>query len=270
MIKRNLTYTGAQGRKSLYDIFLPEKWNKQFVIFIHGYKGFKDWGCWNEMAKEFYDNGYGFCKFNTSHNGGTLNNPIDFPDLDAFAKNTYSFELEDTIHVIDLVKDEFNPNQMHIIGHSRGGGIACLVAAQNESIDTLCTLASVDDFANRFPKGNDLEEWRKKGFYSVKNGRTKQEMPHNYSFYTDFVKNREALDILGKLSKMKKASLHIHGEDDKAVDVQCSQKLSAVTNGKLCIIENTGHTFNTRHPWDESELPVNFQKVINNILSFYK
>ena len=69
---------------------------------------------------------------------------------------------------------------------------------------------------------------------------------------------------------MKKPSLHIHGDDDKAVYVKCSQNLSAVTKGELCIIENTGHTFNTRHPWDELELPVNFQKVINNILSFYK
>ena len=54
------------------------------IIFCHGYKGFKDWGAWNLMAEAFAKIGFCFIKFNFSHNGGTIEQPIDFPDLEAF------------------------------------------------------------------------------------------------------------------------------------------------------------------------------------------
>ena len=71
------------------------------VIFCHGYKGFKDWGAWNVVAGTFQKKGIHFCKFNFSLNGGTLDNPIDFPDLQSFAKNTYTQEVNDLDRVID-------------------------------------------------------------------------------------------------------------------------------------------------------------------------
>ena len=62
------------------------------VIFCHGYKGFKDWGCWNLMADYLANHHICVVKFNFSCNGGTLSNPIDFPDLKAFGENNYSTE----------------------------------------------------------------------------------------------------------------------------------------------------------------------------------
>jgi predicted dienelactone hydrolase len=65
------------------------------VIFCHGYKGYKDWGAWNLVADEFVKKGFSFVKFNFSLNGGTIENPIDFPDLSAFSQNTHSQEVKD-------------------------------------------------------------------------------------------------------------------------------------------------------------------------------
>ena len=42
-----------------------------------------------------------FVKINFSHNGGTVSQPIDFPDLEAFGQNNFSLELDDLGLVID-------------------------------------------------------------------------------------------------------------------------------------------------------------------------
>ena len=54
------------------------------------------------MAKEFAKDGFCFIKFNFSHNGGTVEQPIDFPDLEAFGNNNYTKELDDLESVIRL------------------------------------------------------------------------------------------------------------------------------------------------------------------------
>ena len=67
--------------------------------------GFKDWGAWNLFAKSFTNLGFGFCKFNLTHNGGNSSNGIDFPDLDAFANNTYSKEKNDVKYLLDEIQN---------------------------------------------------------------------------------------------------------------------------------------------------------------------
>ena len=76
------------------------------IIFCHGYKGFKDWGAWSLMAEQFAIEGFHFIKFNFSHNGGTMDTPIDFPDLEAFGQNNYSKELEDLKALIDKIEGD--------------------------------------------------------------------------------------------------------------------------------------------------------------------
>ncbi|WP_317192062.1 hypothetical protein [Snuella sedimenti] len=55
------------------------------------------------MAKTFANAGFLFIKFNFSHNGGTIEQPIDSPDLEAFALNNYTKELNDLDTVISWV-----------------------------------------------------------------------------------------------------------------------------------------------------------------------
>ena len=119
----NKIYTGASNKQSLYDISIPAQWNNKIIIFIHGYMGYKDWGCWNLVSDFFSSENYAFLKYNVSHNGGTLSNPIDFSDLESFAENNYIKEIQDFEAIVKIVNSEFNSNpEIYIIGHSRGGG----------------------------------------------------------------------------------------------------------------------------------------------------
>ena len=88
MIKKNNVIHRNLNKPIVWDWFCKTTCTpKPLVIFSHGYKGFKDWGCWNLVAEAFKNSGFAFVKFNFSHNGGTIKQPLDFPDLDAFDEN---------------------------------------------------------------------------------------------------------------------------------------------------------------------------------------
>ena len=43
--KKNLWFVGANSRKSVLDLYIPKNGeNNPLLIFLHGFKGFKDWG----------------------------------------------------------------------------------------------------------------------------------------------------------------------------------------------------------------------------------
>ncbi|MEN8139113.1 MAG: prolyl oligopeptidase family serine peptidase [Bacteroidota bacterium] len=274
---RNIVLERDDNLPVLIDVFSDEGTdNKSVVIFSHGYKGYKDWGAWNQVAKEFAKAGFIFVKFNFSHNGGTIENPIDFPDLEAFGKNTYSKELNDLGFVIDeIVSNDLisslyaDLNRIYIIGHSRGGGISLLKAAQDKRVKKLCTWASVSDFESRFPRGEDMKKWKEKGIMYVLNGRTKQEMPHYFQFYEDFVKNEKTLNISGNLQSINIPTLIIHGKDDKSVNFSEAEFLHEnIRNSELIPIENTEHTFDVVHPWNEVKLPKAMAAVVKLTIDF--
>jgi len=245
------------------------------IIFCHGYKGYKDWGAWHLVAEQFSKVGFAFLKFNFSHNGGTFENPIDFPDLEAFSEDNFTKQLDDLQQVITFILGnktplpEIDPKKLYLIGHSRGGGITTIKAAENPHIKKLVTWASVSDYKSRLPQGEKLDAWKRDGVYYVKNGRTKQEMPHKIQFYEDFEKNSERLDILTQAKRIAQPTLILHGEKDETVSTADAHRLhEAIKNSKLKFIENAGHTFNTAHPWRARKVSREMDEVIAHTKSF--
>lgn len=256
---RNEIYVGAEGRKSLIDLQVPVKHNGQLIIFVHGYMGYKDWGCWPLVQKHFVERGYTFCKFNTSHNGCTVENPTEFTDLEAFSVNTYSKELEDLKAVRGWIKDKVQADwSTHLIGHSRGGAIVLL---HEEEVASKTTWASISDIGARFPKGDTLQKWEEDGIRFQHNGRTKQDLPLAYTQYTHYLQNKDRLDIQHRLENQDENLLIIHGEKDTSVSPNCGKELATWSGKELKIIPNTQHTFDSKEPWSEEEMPDAMKKV---------
>ena len=253
---KNITVEGKHNKPIVTDVFYNETHQpKKIIIFCHGYKGFKDWGAWNLMAEAFANAGFFFIKFNFSHNGGTVENPIDFPDLEAFGNNNYTKELDDLETIIDWVStnssftNEVDLKEVSLIGHSRAGGIVLLKSNEDTRIKNVITLAGVCDFEKRTATVGDLDLWKKEGVKYVLNGRTKQNMPHFYQFYEDFIQHKERLDIKKATENLKIPHLIIHGDDDTSVLISEAESLKKWNpNSQFEIIENANHVFNVSHP----------------------
>ncbi|WP_417874688.1 alpha/beta hydrolase family protein [Xanthomarina gelatinilytica] len=279
MITKNLILNRKKQKPILWDAFFnPSKTPKPLVVFCHGYKGFKDWGSWDVVAEAFKNKNYFFVKFNFSHNGGTIKNPMDFPDLEAFSENNYSKELQDLKDVLNYLlsnenpfKTEINTNHVTLIGHSRGGGIATIFASEDTRVTKLITWASVCDFAKRTATIGDLETWKKEGVKYVLNGRTKQQMPHKYQFYKDFKVNETRLNIELATKSLKIPHLIVHGDSDTSIPFNEANMLHAWNpKSKLISIENGNHVFGSKHPWENENLPKELNLVVEKSIDFIK
>jgi len=248
---------------------IPENWNKKLIVFIHGYMGYKDWGCWNLVQDFFTNQHFGFLKYNVSHNGGTIQNPIDFNDLDAFRKNSYPKELFDLNAILQLVQRQFEElPKIYLIGHSRGGGIS-LLQSTNPQITRIATWAGISHIKERFPLGERLEKWKQNGVYFHENGRTKQQMPHDYSQYEEFMKNEEKLDIEFYCKQSTIPTIVIHGNEDTSVSIKEGEAIANWLNVDLNIIKGANHTFGSSQPWTYDKLPEHLQVVCEKTIHFF-
>ncbi|MCH4822382.1 alpha/beta hydrolase [Gramella lutea] len=275
----NIIIEGKHDKPIVIDlIFKDDGKPKPVVIFCHGYKGFKDWGAWEEMGIKFAKEDFFFVKFNFSHNGTDPENLTKFLNIEAFGDNNYIKELDDLQSVLDwmLLPDfkfikQLKPDDINLIGHSRGGGISVIKAAEDKRITKLITLASVSDFGSRFPEGKKLEAWEKKGVQYIVNSRTGQQLPHHYQFYKNFKENKERLNIKKAAQKLQIPHLIAHGSSDTSVSIGEAGNLFEWSPApKLLLVENADHVFGTQHPWNGEELPKTFNHVIAKSIDFLK
>ncbi len=267
MKRSNVLFEGANNKQSLLDIEIPSIWNEKIIIFSHGFMGFKDWGAWNLVQSFFVESGFGFVKYNCSHNGGTTDNPIDFPDPESFSSNTYMKELTDNERVINLIKSIIGAERkIYLIGHSRGGGIVLLQSLRAD-IQGIAAWASISDIEKRF---NNIEEWKQKGVRFQKNGRTKQELPMKFEIYEDFIANKDRLNIENYCNSSSTPTIVIHGSDDTSVLPSESIQIGQWLNTEPILIEKAQHTFNSSHPWESKELPPALKQACEATLEFFQ
>ncbi len=277
IFKKNEVLKAQEKKPIVYDVYFePSSKPKPVVVFAHGYKGFKDWGAWELVAESFAKAGFFFLKFNFSHNGGTIEDPIDFPDLNAFATNNYSIELNDLNRVVDFItsdnrfSNEIDSEKINLIGHSRGGGIVLIHSEEDARIRSVTTWAGVSDFKVRFQEGTEgFEDWLIAGVTYIENSRTKQQLPHYIQFYHDFKKNERRLTINRAVSNLSKPQLIVNGSGDPTVTINEALALHKWNpSSTLEIINEADHVFGSKHPWTEKHLSKDLQQAVNLTLTF--
>lgn len=267
--KETFSLPGAEGKPIYGDCTYDNKnTNLGTVIFIHGFKGFKDWGAHHLTAAFFAAQDYRFIKFNLSHSGVTAKNMTDVTDLEAFASNTISKELADVETVVNYIHTTYPSTPIYLIGHSRGGGLAIIQAAKDSRISKLITWSAISDFSSLW-KAEQEEEWMLTGKIEVVNARTKEKMPLYSSLLEDFNKHKESFDIKAAAKQIRIPWLILHGDNDVNVDFSVAQELAQKQlKAKIQKIEGANHVFGASHPYTSTELPSQLKEVVEKTLNF--
>ncbi|MFN8287032.1 MAG: alpha/beta hydrolase [Chitinophagales bacterium] len=276
--ERNIILQSKHGRPFLADVYYQKDGvRKPVVVFSHGFKGFKDWGPFDLVADKFAGAGFVYVKFSFSHNGTTVDHPMDFVDLEAFGNDNLTIELDDLGVVVDWVnsndfpaKEEADLGNLNLIGHSRGGGISLLKAKEDKRVTKVCTWGSVNEFSKFWSK-EELGRIEREGVIFVGNSRTKQMMPIRWQLYENYFANLPRLFIPDAVRALQIPLLIIHGSKDETVAVNVATEMHSWNGAsKLLLIENGNHNFGGKHPWPEKELPKDLAQVVNETIRFFR
>jgi len=248
---------GSADQPIAWDMHLPTgREPLGFILVLHGFKGFKDWGFFPLLAEELADSGFAAIRMNSSHNGvGQGPDSVDFTRLDLFAQNRASYELADEstmIHAIQngtIAPDVTAPrDRIGLFGHSRGGP-SVLLAADNPAVKAIVTWASVQstDFSDQH-----RQEFLENGRIEILNGRTGQTMIVNRTALDDVTPLPPSLDVAERLASLETPLLLVHGENDTSVPLLHSESIREFGLGRpdIEVISGADHVMNCRHPFE--------------------
>jgi dienelactone hydrolase len=252
---------------------------KPVVVFVHGFKGFKDWGHFPLVARFFAGQGFVFVKLNLSHNGLVVGGTGDLEDLEAFGRNNFSIELDDIGQVIDTLFASDSPvpaaemdlSRLFIVGHSRGGGLVLLKAAEDPRVRAVATWAAIAEIHPQWPQAV-FDEWERTGVIQVPNARTGVALPMHYQIVENYHANRPRLDIPHNVRrKLRQPLLIIHGDEDETVNVAAAHALQQLKpDAELLLVPGATHMFGGAHPWPNAELPAPARHIAEATAEFFK
>jgi pimeloyl-ACP methyl ester carboxylesterase len=276
----DFTLTGpVHGRQFAADAtYEPTGQPQPVVVFVHGFKGFKDWGHFGLLARFFAEKGFVFVKLNLSHNGVVVGGSGDLEDLEAFGNNNFSLELDDLGQLLDalhtpgatpLPAAALNLSRLYLLGHSRGGALVLLKAAEDPRVTAVATWAAVADLHPRWP-ADMLAQWQREGVLHVPNARTGQQLPMYYQIVEDFHRHPARLNLPALVPGLRQPLLLIHGDQDETVPVAAVHQLHAgQPTAEVLVVPGANHVFGGAHPWAGPELPAQVQLIAERTAAFF-
>jgi dienelactone hydrolase len=240
------------------------------VVVVPGFKGFKDWGMFPPLAERLARAGLSAVSVNLSGSG--VDDQGEFTLVERFGHNTYSAELDDLLRVLDALAGGrlgvAPPTSIGLVGHSRGGGIGVLAAAEDRRIAALVTWAAISSVERWSPA--EQRDWREAGVKEVVNTRTGQRLPLYPDILDDIERHASGrLDILGAAGRLPMPWLILHGTTDESVSPLEGEALHAAarrSDVRHLPVDGAGHTFGTVHPW-KGETP-HYRLVADETLGF--
>ncbi|TGD82635.1 alpha/beta hydrolase family protein [Hymenobacter wooponensis] len=261
--------------------YIPDGQPKPVVVFVHGFKGFKDWGHFNLLADYFAQQGFVFVKLNLSHNGLVVGGSGDLEDLEAFGHNNFSLELDDIGSLLTTLLDpkatplpapETDLTRLALLGHSRGGGLVLLKAAEDARVKAVVTWAAINNVNPGWTE-ELMQHWEKEGVFHVENSRTKQQLPLYFQIVEDYHQNRLRLDIPHNVRRKlrNRPTLIVHGDQDETVAVQKAHELKSWhPEAELAILPGVTHNLGGGHPWLQASLPTEAHQTADVTIEFLR
>ncbi len=220
------------------------------VVLVHGFASFMRWGFFPLLSRRLAGAGFASVRFDMSSNG--IGADLEtFTERDAFARDTYSKQLEDLATVrARLGRGELSfvdPVKPALLGHSRGAGIALLHASEAGGIRTVLGWATITQVASWTAEKRRL--WREQGYLEVPAHRGWQRMLPDV--IDDADENRGRFNLRAAAGRIDCPVVFVHGTRDRGVAVTAIQEFAArfpSGQARVEVIEGGGHNFGSRHP----------------------
>jgi pimeloyl-ACP methyl ester carboxylesterase len=221
------------------------------TIFVHGFKGFRRWGMFPQLARRLAAAGRACVTFDLSHNGVEAASPEQFTRLDLFEQQTVSRHVADLDTLLTALQQEDSLGGLNIerdiafvVGHSLGGAVGILQAAGDQRVAGLACLNSVSHL-RRVPE-QALEQLESLGHVVILNGRTGQQMPLGRPWFEDI----DGIDLQNTAEELAAPTLLLQGSADQNVTPAEGEALADWIPGNVYYTVPDGdHTFGAKHPW---------------------
>ena len=255
---RAFELTNRRGEPLRGDVFRPDvrRGRRPVVVICHGFKGFKNWGFFPELAERLAAAGFVAIPFNFSGSG--IGDDFEsFTELERFAQDTTSKQVGDLGCVLDALHDgsldapDADLERVAVLGHSRGAATALIRASEDARLHAVVGWAGVSTLWRY--SDEEIAAWKERGFMEFLNARTKQIMRIQYDMVEDLQANRERFDLERAARGLQAPLLIVHGEADESVPVREARLVhAAAVRATLHVVANAGHTFGAVHPWKGS------------------
>lgn len=222
------------------------------VMLLHGFKGFKDYAFLPVFAERLAR--AGFVAITASVSGSGVDAEGEFTRLERFAQNSYSRELDDLVAVTAALQSGVlgvaPPSSLGVVGHSRGGGMALLLAREVAAIGAVATWSGIG--RARRHSDEELAAWRRLGRITILHQRLRIRLPLDWVVAEDCLAHEHGrLDIPAAAASLARPWLQVHGTADSTVPFGEAEALAAVADAghELMPVPGADHTYGTKHPW---------------------
>ena len=239
------------------------------VVILHGFKGFFRWGFFPELARRVV--GAGHCALRFNFTGSGVGPDLEsFSDDEGFEANAPTRMLADARHVLATLRaggfEGATRGPIGLVGHSMGGAVALLTAADAAPVASVVTWAAVASFDRFTDEHKRL--WRSEGFLPIPNARTGQVHRVGLRWLEEVESGDAAIDPLAAAARLDVPTLLLHGDADTSVPLgeahALIERLSERTS-TLEVVPGAGHTFGAKHPFAGS--PPHLEAVLERTLS---
>jgi len=259
---------GADGEVIRGDTHAPARREARAVLVLaHGFKGYKDYGFFPQLAARAADAGVVAHRFNFSHSGMTEKlDTFERPDL--FERDTWSRQVHDLRQVIRL-RGEPAGLPVIVFGHSRGGVTALLTAAGADApaLAGLITAAAPDTACSLDEAQRAM--LRKHGRLASPSSRTGQTLYVGADWLAEIEAEPAAFDPLRAMARVKCPMLVLHGDADETVHVSAAKRLAEAGRTRATVIAGANHVFNAPNPLAiEDEPPAQTRSLYEAAMAF--
>ncbi len=272
MFKEKISFSHGNG--IVDGLYISGKDAMPLVIIINGHNGFYNYGMFPHIQARLAGNGMASYSFNFSH-GGVAGDGDYFEDIEAYEKNCMRLEVEDTMCVLHNLNSEMfkHHSKIFLLAHSLGGVPAVFAAsqAQTEGLNIAGVILMSTVKQLNFWPDEVIEEWVQNKVSYKKNNRTKQMLPQGEEFLNEVLQSDSKWNVENEIKKLGMPILIIHGQNDEAVPIEHGlDKYEWIKennkSNSLKIIPGATHTFNTKHPFEESSPQL--EEMIAEVVAF--